>query len=174
MKLLLVGAVVLLLVALLAGGVLFLLLGGKHASDEEEEEEEVTQTEKPRRKRAAPTFTSKLGVYTVNLKAASAASQDPESPPPGLSSMYLQVEISLELDGQEADALIKNKTAQINNNINLLLSDKTGESLADRKGKERLAQEMRNEINAIIVPHVDGKEPDGPVLNVLFDKFIIQ
>jgi flagellar FliL protein len=172
-KLLLVGVIALLLVTLLLGAALFLLVGGKHSGDDAEEEEEVVQEEKPRRKRAAPTITSKLGIYTVNLKASPVPGED-EGPSPSLSGMYLQVEISLELEDQAADTLIKNKTAQINNSINLLLSDKTSAALAQRKGKEDLAKEICDEINAIIVPHANGKAPDGPVVSVLFDKFIIQ
>jgi flagellar FliL protein len=164
-KLLLIIAVVMLLLVTLGAGVVFLLLSGNHDEEGIEDEEEVAQEARPnkRKKTNAPPAFSSLERFTVNLRS------EPEK-----GSMYMQVEIILEIEDATADALIKAQMPRIRNNVTLILSDKTEAQLLTREGKEQLALEIQDEINAIIEPPAKGKKPEGPVLAVLFPSFIIQ
>jgi flagellar FliL protein len=164
-KLLLIVVVIMLLLVTLGGAGLFLLLSGNHDDDAADDEEEVTQTAKPRKKKAAggPPVFSTLDPFTVNLRS------EPER-----GSYYVQVKLVLELEDAASDATIKAYMPRIRHNVNMLLSDKTDTELLTREGKERLEEEIKDAINAIIEPPAKGKKPDGPVLSALFDSIIIQ
>jgi flagellar FliL protein len=68
---------------------------------------------------------------------------------------------------------------KIRNNIMLLLSSQKASQLQPKEGKEKLASDLKSEINAILEPPKKNKkgqviETDGPVKSVLFTSFIIQ
>lgn len=169
-KKLLIIILAVVLVVVLGGGAaaFFLLKGGDHAEDEEAAEE----TAKPAKKKAAkkekeahPVFVN-LDPFTVNLI-------------PETGDQYLQVVLALELEGPESEADLKLRMPIIRNNITLLLSSKKASELMPKEGKEKLADGLKDEINAIIEPPVKNKKgelvaPDGPVKSVLFTSFIIQ
>lgn len=165
-KLLIIILAVVLLLAVAGGGAAFMLLSGNHADDEGDEEyaEETAKPKKAKKKEApsAPPVFVNLEPFTVNLV-------------PETGDQYLQVVLSLELEGPEADMALKALMPRIRNNITLLLSSKKASELLPKEGKEQLAQALKDEINTAIEPPARGqKAADGPVKSVLFTSFIIQ
>ena len=164
--LIIILAAVLLLV--LAGGAAVLLLKKKADPDDEEVAEE---TDKPGKKKKgeheAPPVYLALDPFTVNLIPETGGDQ------------YLQVTVTLELEGLEAENEIKGHMAKLRNSLTLLLSSKKASELLSRDGKEQLADSLKEEINSIAAPpkKKKGKKDDdaeGPVKSVLFTSFIIQ
>ena len=144
----------------------FLMKGGDHADDEEAAEETVKPKKKEKKKAEAHPVFINMDAFTVNLV--------PEN-----GDQYLQVVVSLELEGPESEVEIKGHLPKIRNNLTLLLSSKKASELMPKAGKEQLAEQMRDEINLILNPPRKNKKgepvaPDGPVLSVLFTSFIIQ
>ena len=167
--LIIILAVVLLLVFAGGGAAYFLLKKSSHADEDEgevaEETEKPAKKSKKKEKEAPPVFAN-LEPFTVNLV-------------PETGDQYLQVILSVELENAEADGQIKALLPKIRNNITLLLSSKKASELLPKDGKEKLAEELKDEINSVIAPSEDapkGKhtESDGPVKSVLFTSFIIQ
>jgi len=166
-KKLLIIILSLVLVLILGGGAAaFLLLSGNHHDDEDEEyaEETVSKAKKPKKKEAPgtpPVFVN-LEPFTVNLV-------------PETGDQYLQVVLSIELDGPESEIALKALMPRIRNNITLLLSSKKASELLPKEGKEQLAAALKDEINMAIEPPARGqKTVEGPVQSVLFTAFIIQ
>lgn len=95
--------------------------------------------------------------FTVNLKGESRAK-------------YLQIAMQVLTRDPAVEQAIKTHGPVIRNNLVLLLGDKTSQDLADRKGKERLQQEIVNSIRGVI------KEATGKsgVEDVLFTTFVMQ
>ncbi|MDR2112073.1 MAG: flagellar basal body-associated FliL family protein [Candidatus Accumulibacter sp.] len=54
----------------------------------------------------------------------------------------------------------------------LLLSSKKASELLTKEGKEKLAEEIRGQMNHVLDPRARGDS--GPVREVLFTSFIIQ
>jgi flagellar FliL protein len=166
-KLIIILAVVLLLV-LGGGGAAFMLLKkGDHPEDEESAEEtEKPAKKKDKKKEAHPVFLN-LETFTVNLV-------------PETGDQYLQVMLTLEIEDAIAEPEVKAKMPRIRNDLTLLLSSKKASELLPKEGKEKLAEELKDEINAIIEPPVKSKKgkaaaaPEGPVKAVLFTSFIVQ
>lgn len=163
--LIIILAIVLLLV--LGGGAAFMLLKkGDHTEDDESAEETAKPAKKKdKKKEAHPVFIS-METFTVNLV-------------PEVGDQYLQVILSLEVEDAAAEPEIKTKTPKIRNDLTLLLSSKKASELLSKAGKEKLAEELKDEINSIIEPPAKNKKgkavaPDGPVKAVLFTSFIIQ
>jgi flagellar FliL protein len=167
-KLLIIILAVVLLLVLGGGGAAFMLMknSDEHADDEDTAEETVkTKKDKKKEHEAAPVFLN-LEPFTVNLV-------------PETGDQYLQVALSLELEGPESEAVIKGKLPKIRNNVTLLLSSKKASELLPKEGKEQLADTLKDEINSIIEPPKKNKKgalimPEGPVKSVLFTSFIIQ
>jgi flagellar FliL protein len=152
---------VLLFVIVGVGGV-FLL---SHGNDEEDEDvaEEVQKPKKKASSNAPPIFIN-LDPFTVNLRADENG-----------GDFYMQVEISLEVEDLEADALLKSLMPRIRNNLTLIMSDKKSSDLVSKEGKQALANEIRDEINSIVgQPSGRDRPPQGPVESVLFTRLIIQ
>ncbi|MDZ7754136.1 MAG: flagellar basal body-associated FliL family protein [Gammaproteobacteria bacterium] len=95
--------------------------------------------------------------FTVNLKGESRAK-------------YLQIAMQVLTRDPAVEQAIKNHGPVIRNNLVLLLGDKTSQDLADRKGKERLQQEIVNSIRGV-VEEATGK---AGVEDVLFTTFVMQ
>lgn len=169
-KLLIIIVAAVLFIVLAGGGAAFFLLKkSDHPDDEEAAEETTKHKEKDKKKKkdpkAVPAFVS-LDPFTVNLI--------PES-----GDQYLQVILSVELEDAHEEAALKQQTPKIRNNITLLLSGKKPSELLPKSGKEKLAEELKDEINSAIEPPTKNKKgelimPDGPVKSVLFTSFIIQ
>jgi flagellar protein FliL len=163
--------VLLLVIGLGVGAVLLLKKPAEHAEDEEE----VTEVEKPKKsakkKDELPPVYVALDAFTVNLV-------------PETGDQYLQVALSVECLDPVAEAQLKTRMPKIRNGITLLLSGKKASELTTREGKEKLAEEIKESINAVFAPEdapapKKGKkqaadEAEGPVKEVLFTSFIIQ
>ena len=166
-KLLIIILATVLVVVLAGGGAAFFLLKkGDHAEDEDAAEEVAKPAKKKDKKKdAAPVFIN-LDPFTVNLI-------------PETGDQYLQVALTLELEDAHAEPDLKARMPKIRNNLTLLLSGKKASELLPKEGKEKLAEALQDEINAIIEPPVKNKKGvpahvDGPVKSVLFTSFIIQ
>ena len=94
-----------------------------------------------------------LDTFTVNLKSDS-------------GRRYLKVTMDLELSGQELSAELDNKTAVIRDRIIRILTSKTLEEVTSRKGKDKLTQQIKDTLNAMLV--------DGQIKGVYFTEFVIQ
>lgn len=165
--LIILATIALLLVALVVAAVLLLKSANSdnENSDEEVVEEPIKKVTKKKDRGAPPVFVS-LDTFTVNLA--------PES-----GEQYLQVIISVELDSAESQTQFTAMMPRIRNNVTLLLSSKKASELQSKEGKEKLANEITDEINTAINPPVRNRRgemvaPDGPVTSVLFTSFIIQ
>lgn len=170
--LIIVAVVLVLVIGLGVGAVLLLKQPAEHADDEEE----VTEVEKPKKSakkkgEELPPVYVPLDPFTVNLI-------------PETGDQYLQVAVSVECVDPAAEAQLKSRMPKIRNGITLLLSGKKASELTSREGKEKLAEEIKESINAVFAPEEapapkKGKkqaaeEPEGPVKEVLFTSFIIQ
>lgn len=160
--LLLIGVAVVVLIAA-AGGAWFFL--HKKSGDESEAETEAkAQPAKP------PVFVN-LEPFTVNLQ-------------PEQGEQYLQVVAVLKLEDTKAGDSIKQYMPELRHRMLLLLSGKKASDISAVPGREKLAEELRNEANAIVASTVGGhgknqggaaRQPvQGPVQSVLFTSFIIQ
>ncbi len=145
-----IAAVVILAIG---GGVAAYLLLSKPAAEEnakQGEEDAHAEDEHP------PVY-EKLESFTVNL-----ADQQ----------YLLQVEeMTLLVEGPEIQEKIKKRLPEVRDALFRLLSSKTAEELFDKEGKDKLADEIRKEVNDIL--HIKGKGKG--VKKVLFPKnFILQ
>lgn len=157
--LIIIVALVLLLVA--GGAAAFFML---HKGDAEADDEEAAvETHKPAKKKkgekeAPPVFVP-LEVFTVNLV-------------PEQGDQYLQLQLSVEVEDAETGESLKASMPKLRNKVMLLLSDKKASELLPKEGKEKLAGELRAQMNGVLAP---GMKPEnGPVKEVLFTSFIIQ
>ncbi len=166
--LIIIVAVVLLLVIGGGAAAFFLLKGDDEHADEEEvaAETEKHDKKKDKKKDEAPPVFLAMEPFTVNLV-------------PETGDQYLQVILSVELEGAEAEPEVKASMPKIRNDVTLLLSSKKASELLPKEGKETLAIEIQDAINSAINPPKKNKRgelvaPDGPVHAVLFTSFIIQ
>ncbi|MCE1239352.1 MAG: flagellar basal body-associated FliL family protein [Azonexaceae bacterium] len=171
-KLLIIILAVVLLLVVGGGAAAFLLMKGSHDEEHADDDEVAEEPAKPAKKKdkkkehgAPPVFVN-LDPFTVNLV-------------PETGDQYLQVALSLELEGPESQAELTAMMPKIRNNVTLLLSSQKASELLPKEGKEKLAAEIMDEINSAINPPVKNKKgeqiaPDGPVTSVLFTSFIIQ
>lgn len=152
------GKLLIIIIALVAvvaigGGVAAYLLLSKPDAEESAKpggEEEHAEDEHP------PVY-EKLESFTVNL-----ADQQ----------YYLQIEeMTLLVEDPEVQEKIKTRLPEVRDALFRLLSSKTAEELFDKEGKDRLADEIRKEVNDILRIKGEGKG----VKKVLFPKnFILQ
>ncbi|MDR0529560.1 MAG: flagellar basal body-associated FliL family protein [Zoogloeaceae bacterium] len=158
--------VFLLLAAVGAGVFLFSHSGGDGEEEEDAPSAAAQDVKKPKKTtRELPPIFVNLDPITVNLR-----------PDEGGDSQYLQTIISLEVEDIQADAQIKNMMPRIRNDVTMIMSDKQPSQLMDKNGKETMATEIKDAVNAIVgVPSKDkARPPEGPVNAVLFTTFIIQ
>lgn len=145
-KLILILAVVAVLV--LGGGVAaYLLLSQPDAEQAEVAEAEVEDK--------TPPVYERLETFTVNLS-------DQQS--------YLQTDIQLLLGNAEVQAKIKQRMPEVRDALIRLLSGKTTDELTQQEGKDALAAEIAQAVNAVLKVE---DEAEG-VKKVLFASFIIQ
>lgn len=163
-KLLIIIVAVVLLLVIAGGGAAYILLKKPPPDGEEDVAEETTKHKS--KAEAHPSVFINLETFTVNLI-------------PETGDQYLQVIISLEIDDPHAEPTLKGQMPKIRNNVMLLLSSQKASELMTKEGKEKLAEELKTEINNIVEPPKKNKkgksiESEGPVLSVLFTSFIIQ
>ncbi len=157
-KLLIIILIVVLLLVLVAGGLVGLLLMKRGSGGEEAD---AAASSAPAAARVdlsrPPTFVT-LDAFTVNLA-------------PDEGNRFLQVVMALRVaDARTGDSL-KGFMPEIRHRVNLLLSSKLPSEVATAAGRETLAKEITDEINAVL-----GGSPgeDGPIQAVLFNSFIVQ
>lgn len=136
-------------VVLLAGGggAAWYFLHAKKADGHEEAKHEEA---------AKPPVFVKLESFTVNLAS------DGED-------HYLQTDIELKVADQKVIDNVKAHMPEIRNNVLLLLSSKAAGALVSVEGKQKLSDEIRDQINKVL----HAKEEDG-VSGVFFTSFVIQ
>ncbi len=145
-KLILILAVV--AVLLLGGGVAgFLLLSKPDA-----EQAEVVEAEQEDK---SPPVYLRLDTFTVNLS-------DQQS--------YLQTEIQLLLGDASIQAKLNERMPEVRDALIRLLSSKTVDELTQQAGKDALATEIAQAVNAVL----KAKDEAEGVKKVLFASFIIQ
>ncbi len=162
-KMLIIIIAVVVLVLGIGGAAAFLLMGQN--ADHGDEEEVVTEKAKPAKKKkgekdALPVYVA-LEAFTVNLI-------------PEAGDQFLQLIISVEgPDAKFADEL-KTYMPKLRNDVMMILSDKKASQLITKEGKESLAAELLDAMNAVVDPSSKGKKGEGPIKEVLFTSFIIQ
>jgi len=143
---------VLVVVLLIVGIVVAMLAGG---DDEQESNQPRSAKEKPMKNMDAmevgPMFP--LDNFTVNLLSDN-------------GRRYLKVQMNLELDGEELAAELETKTAVVRDVIIRLLSSKTLEEISTAKGKDKLKEQVVNQLNLRL--------KDGNIRNVYFTEFVVQ
>jgi flagellar FliL protein len=133
----------------------------------------VEKSKKAKGHDEAPPVFVKLEAFTVKLQVEQ---QD----------AYLQAVPELRVLDAHVGDKIKLYTPEIRHHLLLILSGKKASDVSTPQGVQRLANEMRVTINAILdppQPKKKGKEPeepgdhagpDDPVQSVLFTSFIVQ
>ncbi|MDE3208326.1 MAG: flagellar basal body-associated protein FliL [Pseudomonadota bacterium] len=106
--------------------------------------------------RVPPVFL-KLDMFTVNLRDTDA-------------DRYLQIEINLQLADSKVENKIKAIMPEVRNTLLLLLSSQTSANIRTAEGKQKLATEIRDSVNKLLV----GTSGANGVKNVLFNSFIVQ
>ncbi len=169
------------LVLVLGGGGAFMLLKKKPADEEDTGDEETSaKAHKPAAKKGkkdahadVPPVFIKLDAFTVKLQTEGGES-------------YLQTTPELRVLDLHTGDKIKAYTPEIRHRILLVLSSKKSEDLNTPQGIQRLANEIRVAINAIVDgPKEKGKagekaeisdeaDPDDTVRSVVFTSFVIQ
>ncbi len=173
--LIIVAAVVALVV--IGGAAAFFLTKNKAQDVDEEGEDPPAKTEKAKKSKnehnGAPPVFVKLEAFTVKLQVEQ-------------QEAYLQAVPELRVLDAHVGDNIKLYTPEIRHHLLLILSGKKASDISTPQGVQRLANEMRVAINAILEPpqpRKKGKEPeepgdhagpDDPVQSVLFTSFIVQ
>ncbi len=94
-----------------------------------------------------------LDTFTVNLLSES-------------GRRYLKVQMNLELSGEELGAELDTRKAVIRDIIIRLLSSKSLEEISTSKGKEKLKDQIVDQLNMRL--------KDGKINNVYFTEFVVQ
>jgi flagellar FliL protein len=136
-------------VLVLAGGgaAAFMLLSKKHTDTSKEHKAEPAK---------APVFLP-LEPFTVNLQSDG-------------NDKYLQASITLQVPDEEQINLIKLNMPQVRSRLLLLLSSKDASEILTAEGKEKLIEEIVEQIN---LPFTPKGEPQK-VSSVFFTSFVIQ
>ena len=155
-NLILIIIVVLLVLLLVVGGVVaYLMLSGDDEENPETVKQEKVEKKKSRKKvddlTVGPMYP--LDKFTVNLLSQN-------------GSRYLVAKIDLEQENPEMTPELDTKVSLIRDIIISILSSKTVEEISTPKGKEKLKEEIINQINKYL--------EDGEVKRIYFTNFIIQ
>jgi len=155
-NLILIIIVVLLVLLLIVGGVVaYLMLSGDDEENPEAVKQEKVEKKKSHKKvddlTVGPMYP--LDKFTVNLLSQN-------------GSRYLVAKIDLEQENPEMTPELDSKVSLIRDIIISILSSKTVEEISTPKGKEKLKEEINNQINKYL--------EDGEVKRIYFTNFIIQ
>ncbi|MDP3871076.1 MAG: flagellar basal body-associated FliL family protein [Pseudomonadota bacterium] len=172
------------LLVVIGGAAAMFMMTGSHAEEGEDEHADEMSEDDPDAKALAarkaklkkkkdteakglPPVFVELDPFTVNLAPETQVDQ------------YLQVKATVKVEEQPAADNLKVYMPEIRHHVLMLLSGKKASELGTTAGREALAGEMRNSINAIVgeVPtnkKGEPEEPVGPVEAVLFTSFIVQ
>jgi flagellar FliL protein len=151
--------VVLILIIVIGAAVTFLMMG----SDDQAQTQQGSAPKERQMNRPAQNLDSAslseigpmfpLDTFTVNLLSES-------------GRRYLKVEMNLELSGEELGVELDSKTAVIRDIIIRLLSSKSLEEISTAKGKEKLKEQIVDQLNMRL--------RDGRINNVYFTEFVVQ
>jgi len=154
-KLILIIIVVLLLLLLVIGGVVaYFLLADNPEEEPQDIQKEEKKVEKPKDTEAleiGPIYP--LDPFTVNLKSQGA-------------TRYLKCTINLEIDSPETQPELDKMKPLIRDMIIRILSSKTVPEISTAKGKDKLKEEIKKNLNT--------KLATGEIRNVYFTAFVIQ
>ena len=155
-NLILIIIVVLLVLLLVVGGVVaYLMLSGDDEESPDTVQQEKVEKKKSRKKiddlTVGPMYP--LDKFTVNLLSQN-------------GSRYLVAKIDLEQENEEMTPELDAKVSLIRDIIISILSSKTVEEISTPKGKEKLKEEIINQINKYL--------EDGEVKRIYFTNFVIQ
>jgi len=151
-KMMIIIIAVVLLAAIGGGAAFFMTRGGG-----EEHAESGAKKSKKSAKAAPPPEYVTLESFTVNLQ--------PEN-----GDQYLQVQMTLQVDGAEQAESIKNNMAKVRSRVLMLLSSKKASEINTVEGKKKLAEEVMETVKEPFFAKGDEQE----VSEVLFTSFIIQ
>ena len=153
-KLLLIVIIVLLLVLLIVGGlVAYFLLSGNDNPDEQKADQQKVE-----KKKKVSQMTEMGPIYPLDKFIVNLLSNN--------SARYLKCKMDLELDSPELQQEVDKKLPAIRDLIIRILSSKTVEEIQTAKGKEKLKEEIKRKINAMLTT--------GEIKNVYFTDFVIQ
>ena len=151
--------VVLILIIVVGAAVTFLMMG----SDDQAQMQQGSAPQERQGNRPAQGLSNAslaevgpmfpLDTFTVNLLSES-------------GRRYLKVEMNLELSGEELGIELDSKTAVIRDIIIRLLSSKSLEEISTAKGKEKLKEQIVDQLNMRL--------RDGRINNVYFTEFVVQ
>jgi len=141
---------------LIVGGVVaYLMLSGDDEENPETVKQEKVEKKKSRKKvddlTVGPMYP--LDKFTVNLLSQN-------------GSRYLVAKIDLEQENEEMTPELDAKVSLIRDIIISILSSKTVEEISTPKGKEKLKEEIINQINKYL--------EDGEIKRIYFTNFVIQ
>ena len=172
-KMLILVLVLVLLLLIVSGAAAVLFLKSRHSGNEADAQKADAHSNEPPKvvvdKGAPPTFVN-LDPFTVNLA-------------PGEGDHYLQTVLVLRVANAKIGEELKVYMPEIRHRINLILSSKKPSDVATIEGRENLADEITVETNDVLgypPPQQRDRrqerssEPQGPVLETLFNTFIIQ
>jgi len=153
-KILLIVIVILLLLLLIIGGaVAYFLLSNNDSQDnpDQAKQEKVEKKKTSDLTQMGPIYP--LDQFIVNLLSNN-------------SERYLKCKISLELDAPDLQQELDKKLPAVRDMIIQILSSKTVEEIQTARGKEKLKEEIRRKLNAMLTT--------GEIKNVYFTEFVIQ
>jgi flagellar FliL protein len=136
------------------GGAWYFLHG---SGDAESAHAEDAPKKKKKKDKAVKAEYVPIEAFTVNLQ-------------PETGDQYLQVQFTLQVEGPEQVALIKDNMAKVRSRVLLLLSGKKASEINTVEGKQQLAAEIKAVVQ---VPFDEGGD-EQDVADVLFTSFIIQ
>lgn len=154
-----IGILLLLIIAVVV--LVFIFLGGKEQPPAEGEGTHQTAKEAPSHSNGAarsdfakmgPTF-SIPEPFVVNLMGQN-------------GRRYVKAQIALELSNPELQKEVTTKLLLIKDTIIRVMSSKTFEEISTPKGRDKLKEEMLQEINSYMV--------DGYIKSIFFSEFVIQ
>lgn len=178
-KLIIIVTTVLLLAG--SGAAAFLLMKPTVPEKQDEEAAAITEAEDEAPVTSQPKFIG-LGSFTANLIREE-------------GDRYLQVAISLKVTQPELEEKIKAANPEILHHVNMLLQSKRPSDLASIAGKEKLAQQIKGQVEFVlglrnvapaimetkspaaeVEPATPAEAPvnDSGISDVLFTSFIIQ
>ena len=129
------------------GGAFFFLSKKKTEGKKEEHKEEVAK---------APVFLP-LEPFVVNLQSEG-------------GDKYLQVQMTLQVPDEAQVTLIKANVPQVRSRLLMLLSSKDANEILTQDGKDKLIEEIIEQINLPFVPKGDPQKVSG----VFFTSFVVQ
>lgn len=162
-------AAVVLLVAI-GGGVGYMLMHkntAKHDGDQAEETADAESADgdkhakKKKSEKEAPPVYIAMDVFTVNLI-------------PEQGDQFLQLTASVQVADAHEGERLRLHMPKLRNKMMLLLSGHKASELISKEGKEKLAEDMRDQMNEVLNETATAKMPEDPVEEVLFTSFIIQ